>query len=208
MKYNEEKQKVTIKVDLPHIQIISIKIFGDTPLIQQKWTEKAKNEIRQKQAGIRILKRPVRNPDQEYKDSYYVNKEGHVAFPASAIKNAVIAVAQRKGFVGRFDGPLMKGSFFIQADEENLLEVQYEEMRMREDNVILGGPSRPADLRYRAEFLNWSIAFKVELDPEILTPETFINILAHAGFSNGLGEWRIEKGGQFGKFHVEGIEIK
>ncbi|MBM3211190.1 hypothetical protein FJZ33_03155 [Candidatus Poribacteria bacterium] len=203
----EDLGSLVIKVEKPKLVSIPVKIVGDTSLIQQVWTEKAKNEMREKHLGVRKIKRPVRNTKQEFEDSYYRNSENKPAFPAGCIKHAIVDTAYRKKFIGQYDKPLLRGAFRIIADGKNLVEVKYKKLVMREDNVNVGGKSRSADLRYRAEFQDWSMEFKVVLETDIIDPQTFMNILSHAGFSNGLGEWRIEKGGTFGQFHVEGLEI-
>ena len=72
---------------------------------------------------------------------------------------------------------------------------------MREDDVKLQG--RVADLRYRGEFLKWSIKFKVLYCPEVITEESIVNLVDKAGFHIGIGERRPQKGDTFGMFQVK-----
>jgi len=37
--------------------------------------------------------------------------------------------------------------------------------------------------------------------------EDIINAFEMGGFMNGVGEWRVEKDGEFGCFHVEKVEM-
>ena len=72
---------------------------------------------------------------------------------------------------------------------------------MREDTVRVGAGS--TDLRYRPEFRNWSMILNFEFDAQALTQPTILNLVQRAGFGVGLGEWRPEKGGEYGRFEVD-----
>lgn len=71
---------------------------------------------------------------------------------------------------------------------------------MREDIVRVGMGS--ADLRFRPEHAKWAIDLRMTYDADLLGPETIFNLIERAGFGVGLGEWRPEKGGQWGTFRV------
>jgi len=71
---------------------------------------------------------------------------------------------------------------------------------MREDMVRIGMGT--ADLRYRGEFRQWRTTFKVAFNAGVMSAEQVINAFNVAGFGVGVGEWRPEKDGQNGRFHV------
>ena len=74
----------------------------------------------------------------------------------------------------------------------------------REDMVKIGGMSKTSDLRYRGAFNNWKIRLTVTLiDTGVFTMESIINAINLCGCMNGIGEWRMERDGEFGMFHVE-----
>lgn len=76
--------------------------------------------------------------------------------------------------------------------------------RMREDMVRLNDMSRTADIRYRPEFdAGWEAQFTVEYNAGVVSLNTVINLFNISGFAAGIGEWRPEKGGEFGRFHVK-----
>ena len=75
---------------------------------------------------------------------------------------------------------------------------------MREDMVKIGGVSKVSDLRYRPMFKNWKMKLTISYNANAgMTFEQITNYINMAGFMNGIGEWRPEKYGQFGMFHVE-----
>ena len=74
---------------------------------------------------------------------------------------------------------------------------------MREDIVILSGIGRTPDLRWRGEFSNWYCDLTISYDADgVYTLSDICNMLQAGGRYCGIGEYRPEKDGQFGMFHV------
>ena len=72
-------------------------------------------------------------------------------------------------------------------------------MVMREDTVRI---SMSTDIRFRPEYRDWSMEFDVVFNSRAISPEQIVNLVNIAGFGIGIGEWRPERSGQFGMFHV------
>jgi hypothetical protein len=76
---------------------------------------------------------------------------------------------------------------------------------IREDMVRIGMGS--ADLRYRGEFKNWHMDLVIEYNSGgNLTLDQIVNVINAGGYIVGIGEWRPEKDGTFGRYHVEAAE--
>ena len=58
-------------------------------------------------------------------------------------------------------------------------------------------------LRTRPIFNDWSLETTIAFDGSVINRETLIQAAQDAGHLVGLCEWRMEKGGQFGRFAVE-----
>jgi hypothetical protein len=71
---------------------------------------------------------------------------------------------------------------------------------MREDMVRVGMGT--ADIRYRGEFKQWFTTIAVKYNANVMSAEQILNLMQTAGFAVGVGEWRPERDGQFGRFHV------
>ena len=85
-----------------------------------------------------------------------------------------------------------------------MIEINSDPPVMREDMVKIGMGT--ADLRYRGEFRNWSSDIVVDYNENgQYSLENILNIIHAGGFLCGVGEWRPEKDGQYGMFHVEAI---
>lgn len=58
-------------------------------------------------------------------------------------------------------------------------------------------------LRHRPKILNWKMSFEIELNERLLSEEILHELFDYAGSVIGIGEFRPEKNGPFGKFKVE-----
>lgn len=157
-----------------------------------------------------------------------LNNGARFGFPLSAFKQAAISAAFRMGWTK--DKVSMRGAFFIEPNadgyyagdlevdfdkkkvsvipnvfhSEPLLEIISEPPVMREDMVRVGMGS--PDIRYRGEFRNWSAEMTISYNASGQhSLEQIINIINAGGYVCGVGEWRPERDGQYGMFHVESV---
>jgi len=75
---------------------------------------------------------------------------------------------------------------------------------VREDIVRIG--ANQTDIRYRPQFDEWRVKITAEIDSELLTMQDIANLVNRAGFSVGVGEWRPEKSGEYGRFEIDTTE--
>jgi len=188
-----------VGIPKPNIKTLEVTIKGKTALIYHKWSQKAKDMILSKQQKKASKGREIRNPKQEYKDSFYYNEKGDIAFPAGSIKKAIVGAARSVDDVAMTQ---IRGAIFVLGDDDNLINVDYKKKEMREDMVRIGRGS--ADLRYRGQLKGWSMKLKIEFNANVFSAEQVMNLLETAGFSQGLGEWRPERNGDYGKFTCMG----
>ena len=206
-------------IEIKPIQIkkATIHIEGDTPLIVHAWSEKAKREMLEKQMKVTKTKaKTAKNPVEDFIRSMYwltpmpeemteaafdeaINNGAKFGFPVTGFKQAAISAAYRMGWAK--DKASLRGAFFIDCDENQMVEIHSDPPIMREDMVKLQGTT--ADIRYRGEFRNWSADITVSFNENgQYTLEQIINIINAGGYVCGIGEWRPERDGQYGMFHV------
>jgi len=206
-------------IEIKPIQIkkATIHIEGDTPLIVHAWSEKAKREMLEKQMKVTKTKaKTAKNPVEDFIRSMYwltpmpeemteaafdeaINNGAKFGFPVTGFKQAAISAAYRMGWAK--DKASLRGAFFIDCDENQMIEIKGDAPIMREDMVKLLGTT--ADIRYRGEFRNWSADMTISFNENgQYTLEQIINIINAGGYVCGVGEWRPERDGQYGMFHV------
>ena len=61
-----------------------------------------------------------------------------------------------------------------------------------------------ADIRYRGEFPNWYADIVVSYNVNgQYSLENIVNMINAGGYICGIGEWRPEKDGQYGMYHID-----
>lgn len=176
------------------VRRITVRIVGDSPLITHAWSQKAKQMMLDKQMKRGTQAKEAKDPERDYEESIYRLPDGKPAFPAIGIKAAAIRGAKALGMVMSDS----RAAFHVEGD---LLPIDGEP-RMREDMVRVGMGT--ADIRYRAEFNPWAITLPIAYNARVVSAEQIVAMLDAGGFGTGIGEWRPEKDGQMGRFHVGG----
>ena len=215
------KKATTEVIEIRPIEIkkVTIRIVGDTPLIMHAWSEKAKRMMLEAQMGVaKGKKKEAKNPVDDFIRSMYwltsIPEDGTMesfeeaiangarfGFPVTAFKQAAISAAYRMGWAK--DKMSMRGAFFIDSDENGMIEIHSDTPEMREDMVKVGMGT--ADIRYRGEFKNWYADLTISYNANgQYSLENIVNIINAGGYVCGVGEWRPERDGQNGMFHVAG----
>lgn len=212
-----KKTVETIEIRPVEIETVGVRIVGDTPLIMHRWSEKAKREILDKEMGKAKAPREKKRPVNDFcRSMYWMQNEpaedatdeeimaavedGRWGFPVTAIKQAAISAAFRSGMSK--DKVSLQAAFFIVGEgEEQLAEVKGDKPHIREDMVRVGMGS--ADIRYRGEFNNWYMDLTIRYNKNgQYSLEQILNIINLGGYGCGIGEWRPEKSGQNGMYHL------
>jgi len=184
------------EIALPALNLrqVTIKLIGDSPLICHAWSHKAKQEMLDKQMKKAKQAKEAKNPEQCFRDSLYPMPNGKgYGFPAVAFKSAAVDACSHIDGVTKVEA---RGAFHINGD---MMKIEGSEPTPREDMVRI---SMSSDIRYRAQFLNWSVTLPIRYNSSVLTVEQICNLFNVAGFAIGIGEWRPQKDGSFGMFHV------
>jgi hypothetical protein len=188
----------SLAISIPPISLetIKIRLIGDSPLIMHKWSAKSKKMMLDRQMKKASAGKAVKDPEQDVKDCIYYTEDGKdYAFPSVAFKAAVVGAARFTD--GAVKMTLLRGAFHIQGE---LAKLDAADPQPREDMVRVG--MGVADLRYRPEFYPWAVELRVTYNTRVISAEQLINLFQLAGFSQGVGEWRPERDGSFGRFHV------
>ena len=213
-----KKNEEVIAITPIKIKKVQLRIVGDSPLIMHAWSEKAKRMMLESQMGLsKGKKKDLKNPVEDFINSLYwltdkpsdmteeayeeaIEKGARFGFPVTGLKQAAISAAYRMGWVK--NQMALRGAFFIDADVDGLVEIKSDAPVMREDMVKVGMGT--ADIRYRGELRNWYADIVLSYNEHgPFSLENIINIINAGGFVCGIGEYRPERDGQFGMFHVE-----
>lgn len=189
---------VAVNVNKIDIQRVRIKIKGISPLIMHRFSEKARKEMLDKQMKKSTPRKP-KDPEEQFEQSLYRFEDGRLGFPADGFKKAMIRGAKMIGMV-MTDA---RSSFFVEGkysakDDRDLVELNGD-LSMREDMVRI---SQTSDIRFRGQVSDWSADLNISYNRNATTVDNLVNMLVAAGYGCGVGEWRPERDGSFGRFEV------
>lgn len=202
-------------VEIPKIDIgtLEIKIVGDSPLIVHKWSEKAKKQILDKQMKKASKGKEAKNPELDFYESlYWLNEEvnddfgvedyvkllesgnARFGFPAVGFKACAVDAGYQQGVLAK--KTTARGAFHVVDEFVEIMGTP----SIREDMVKIGMGT--SDIRYRGEFKEWWAILRIRYNKSAISVDQIVNLVNMGGFANGVGEWRPEKDGTFGTFHV------
>jgi hypothetical protein len=193
----------TIQISKLENRIIVLNVVGTTPIIHNRMTEKVQHELclpRGKKTASEKQSTAKHNPMAEFEASPYrfVNDEAptYLAVKATAFKGAMRTAAldlpgAKKSQVGRL---ICVQSELIPV--YGLPEIFMSVVRSADMN-------RTPDIRTRAIMPKWAAQLYISFVIPNLNQTDVVNLLAAAGLTAGIGDWRPEKGsGSYGQFRI------
>lgn len=215
-KNTETKQSLTGMLSKPPtFKGFTVWLIGSTPLIVHAWSEKARREMLSKQLKSTKGGKEIRDPESDFISSLYEMGDGGFGFPAMGVKNAILSVAHKDKGIAR---SAVMGALWIDADmvrvrpalagaicDMPLIRIFGSEPECREDMVKIGGIQKIANLAYRGQFTVWAMKVSGQFNTTVLTPDALAFLIQEAGTACGLGEWRNERKGVFGAFHLADV---
>jgi hypothetical protein len=188
------------KLDVPATmkpEIMVFTIVGISPLLQNN----PENFIGVKEQDLAAKK--DYDDKEEARQRLYLDADGNHCHPAQAFPKAMVAAVAGKKFGKTFATTAIKGAVFITEpfvaieDEDGNPAKTYSISRLP---VVVG---KARVLRCRPCWNKWRIRLPLEIDTAILQRAQVLEALSLSGRIKGIGDYRPEKGGGFGRFSVE-----
>jgi hypothetical protein len=185
------------------LRTITVCLEGVTPFISHAWDPKNLIKMQEKQAGAASKGREKRNPEADYEAAFYKLPDESYGIKCGAFKMAAVTAVTSLG--KEFTKVGAKQAFFIlrTKDGGELTKIHYPSdcpPYMRTDTVTVGMGG--TDLRYRPEFPVWGVKLDIQYNARAISQDQLLNLINLGGFSVGVGEWRPERSGDFGRFRV------
>lgn len=170
---------------------VKARIEGVTPLLMNRFRD-SQIEGKSKKKG--------EEKEQAIEDKLYLDATGKPYVPAVYIQRALIDAGKKLQVRGQKKATYSKivGSVVDIEPEALTLTGKYVPFRISAVNPMTKGRMMVT----RPRFDKWSIEFNVFVNDESIGFETMNELLVLAGRSTGIGDWRPEKKGKFGKFVV------
>lgn len=177
-------------------QKYSIELNGASPLLQNRFT--GADEI-----GTKTTKRKVETTkENKVEDTIYMTSDGKIYQPSDSIKQALIEAG--KAFKKGKSNLSKTFASFVLVEPEAIIHSNQKWMTDRRAVVI---PStRGRVMRNRARIEKWKLKFEITiLDDSEIDEKTLHDALDYAGHYIGIGDYRPQKKGMFGRFITSSI---
>jgi len=207
MAVKKTEQAAEVVVDELRRETFEAWVVGESPLIHNAMSAKAGRQLlmppRKKTAADKAstLKH---EPYPEFVQSMYTSRvdeaSTYVVVKATAFKKAIMGAAldmpgAKKAQIGRLlyvEGECVNDEIGIYGVPEMMMSV-----------TRSADMAKTPDVRTRAIFPTWCAKLRVTYAVPLLNQRTVGNLLAAAGMTQGVGDWRVEKGsGNYGRFAV------
>lgn len=191
-----------IEVRRPSVQLVHVPIVGLSPLIVHKFSQKAKAIMLAAAQGEKVPKEP-KDPRADFEGAMHRLKDGRPGFPAIGFKAATVSAARVFGKNVKMTELRQCLFFHGEPSEDGADELVpiAGDFIMDERPVRVGRGS--ADLRYRPLFPEWSAVLSVSFLPQMLTRESVLSLIEAGGLTVGVGDWRPERNGDYGRYQID-----
>lgn len=201
-----KKETVSVSIEAIKTRRITVSIVGTSPFIMHRFAMKAWQELlypspkKNQSERASSLKH---NPLEEYRGCFYRNRDARAPalfhLPDGMFHGALSAAAIDIPGATR---AAMERLTSIAGASINLFGVPHLMMSMVRNSDM----NRTPDVRTRPIFPRWACQVTVEYKIDPLTDAQIINLLGAAGVIVGIGDWRPQKGGSYGKFRIVGAD--
>lgn len=158
---------------------IPVVLIGTTPLLCGKPSEPLPHQTPHTQAFARL----------------YQDEAGRAVMPANNLFRCLVSAGH---LLGRNPATLKQAlgiaTLMIPIHSRSTWQVDSRSVRKP--------GSQERMICHRPRFDDWSLAFDLQVDEDLLDPATAAVLVATAGQRMGLGDFRAERGGPFGRFRV------
>lgn len=182
---------------------VEFMVLGNSPLICNAMSAKARQQL--------LLPPPRKNaaekastlkhqPIDEFRSSMYFARDPdsptRIVVKATAFKGALMSAAldlpgTSKAQIGRLA--------YVEGDEIPIYGVPELMMSVTRSADI----NKTPDVRTRAILPRWAAKISVQFTKPILKEQAIVNLIAAAGITQGIGDWRVQKGsGNYGQFSL------
>ncbi len=180
---------------------IAIRVEGKSPLLLHRFTDAAQMAATN---GTRSNITTAREPREEAESHLYVGEDGTLIVPSPNMFRCIID-AGKFHKVGKSKMTTVKSSLIPAAlliDPADGIPILHDKPWTVDTRPIRIPANGSRILRHRPCFHDWALEFTLTLDTDIISHNTLRDVVDDAGNKIGLGDFRPDTKGPFGRFVV------
>lgn len=195
MAFGKKDEGVAV-VHPANIMSATFRIKGTAPLVQCKFSEKAKQKMMADMATPKAAKkaktaRDPRDYERDFLQAQHISTAGWHGIPCPAFRAAMIDACRTVGLVMT----KAKMSVFVVPDGFDrsegtpLVRIDAPSPPEKTESLVRND-NGSADIRIRPMWREWGADVTIEFDADMITAESVVNLLDRAGRQVGIGEGR------------------
>lgn len=199
-----EQPNIELAIQNINVRDMDVAVIGNTPLIMNRMSEKVRQELllpgrKKTNADKKSTAALKHDPYGEYQSGFYRSKD-ESALTAFHLPGGSFTKSMGTAALDIPGATKAQIQRYIRVKD---LSVQvYGVPQIFMATVRTMGINRTPDIRTRPIFPEWAAVFSISYVSDFVTPNTIGTLLSSAGFLSGVGDWRSEKGGPYGQFHM------
>lgn len=181
-------------------QIVTFKVTGTSPLLQNN----PEKFIGQTDSSALATKKKYID-EEEARLRVYQSEDGSFGHPSESFKKSILRAVTGKKF-GKLSAPgCIRGAVFTVEQYSVIEDANGKPLKAYtiDRRSVVNPANKARILRCRPIWNTWTMRLSLEIDTAIITPEHVLESLNLAGRIIGVGDFRPEKGGGFGRFRAE-----
>jgi hypothetical protein len=179
---------------------IGVKIEGTSPLLMHRFSDKS--EVKLGSSMTATMKGQAKSPREQAEEAAYRDEKGWLFLPGPNVMASVISAGR---FIKAGKRQLTTGATSLVTGglsiKEIVLPFGTKDFEVDARSVV-NQAVRARVMCYRPRLDKWSLAFTLEVDDTFFSIDIVRQLIDEAGKKIGLGAFRPEKKGPFGRFHV------
>jgi hypothetical protein len=186
------------------MKTFTARIEGSTSLIQHRFSEQAEGESNK---TTRLIGNSRGTPREEAEKVAYRYPNGELYHPGAAIARLLREAGANHKIKGsrrsvKFAVP---SAVIVLEDTISLIDpstsMPIDDFEVDSRPVVIPA-TKGRVMRHRPRIDRWAMTFQLEIDDDLLPPDFVHQLLAEGGRKVGLGDFRPERGGPFGRFNI------
>jgi hypothetical protein len=190
------------------MQSLKLRITGESPLLMH--SDRFANPLDPDAKAHKVLTSKRNKTDEdhqaiaisEWKGALYYDEEIGPYLPSANVRATLVDGAK----LSKLGKAIQRGTLIL-ADKlkldypgpRNPIEMVRDSRFIDCRSVVVSGKRL---MRYRPVFPKWAFSVEVLFDPLVVERDQIMNSMSQAGLLIGLGDFRPNKGGSFGRFSV------
>lgn len=180
------------------MKTITITVDGLTPLLMHNPAGMSSTAG----PGLSAKGKDIPTPEAEAEAGTYRLPDGALALPSFAFRGALLSAAKGRKIGKNFATSLVKGSVFVTSELTPINHTDGTPLKEYEIDMRRAMIGKAGITRCRPKVDPWSADVEFEVDEDFISDEHVHELMVIAGRTIGVGDFRPEKSGPFGRFTV------